>query len=566
MVRRFRDPRRRGTILPLLAVCMIGLFGFCGLAIDLGLLAVSRTQSQNAADAAALAGCRMLSTKPGATNSNLSNAVSEAKLRVTTNNILNQSFTTSQIKIKAGQYLYNPTSQLFSVYNGGGTAAGNVGWTDVTSNQSATPSAGGQWTAIQSIVSVSQPTYFMRVFGVTGMPVSARATTIFRPVDVAFVLDMTGSMTNSCHFGVSVSGATVSNNPDTNVPVFAHYNSQSISTSGVGPGSTVLVATGPIEAGSGGTASVYTPNNYTTTTGGGPPLVGSFVFNGDNLTTMTNTSTVTDPSTLMKAFSATTFSITPSALSAKTTGPIPAPASFASMTDSGTTYVGDRYRRADGSVNTTETTWAGGTSSTASTRAAINALELLGYGYSGGNVLTTPFGSTITTIAKFRDPTWEKYGYDLDIVKYRAAGTGRGTGNPKDPVSDGYVGTASDRRQVRRLFHGTGLLGKDFLHLATRSPNASRQPRKRGLCCRRLAAEILPARGWDCFCTEHTQHPGDRRQFVQHNHRKLYTQVGVIHDLRDQLRGGSKVDQERTSRPATEPPIRSRTLLCFNSR
>ena len=209
--------------------------------------------------------------------------------------------TTSQPELhsKPGQnpswaVLYNPTTQLFSVYNGSGTAAGNLGWTDVTSNQSATPSAGGQWTAIQTIVSVSQPTYFMRVFGVTGMPVSARATAVFRPVDVAFVLDMTGSMSNSCHFAYN----GVSNNPDTNVPVFAHYNSQSITKPGTGPGSTVLVATGPVQYGTGGTATVLTPN-ITHHHCGGPPLVGNFVWNGDNLTSMTTASTVTTRSTLM---------------------------------------------------------------------------------------------------------------------------------------------------------------------------------------------------------------------------------------------------------------------------
>ena len=49
---------RRGTVLPILGVCLISLFGFVGLAVDLGMLAVARTQCQNAADVAALAGTR----------------------------------------------------------------------------------------------------------------------------------------------------------------------------------------------------------------------------------------------------------------------------------------------------------------------------------------------------------------------------------------------------------------------------------------------------------------------------------------------------------------------------
>jgi len=47
---------RRGSVLPTLGVCLIALFGFVALAVDLGMLAVSRTQCQNAADVAALVG------------------------------------------------------------------------------------------------------------------------------------------------------------------------------------------------------------------------------------------------------------------------------------------------------------------------------------------------------------------------------------------------------------------------------------------------------------------------------------------------------------------------------
>ena len=46
-------PKRSGSVLPTLSVCLISLFGFVALAVDLGMLAVSRTQCQNAADVAA---------------------------------------------------------------------------------------------------------------------------------------------------------------------------------------------------------------------------------------------------------------------------------------------------------------------------------------------------------------------------------------------------------------------------------------------------------------------------------------------------------------------------------
>ncbi|MGL4550338.1 MAG: pilus assembly protein TadG-related protein, partial [Gemmataceae bacterium] len=50
--------RRTGSILPLLALTIVGLLTLVALAIDLGMLAVARTQCQSAADTAALSGAR----------------------------------------------------------------------------------------------------------------------------------------------------------------------------------------------------------------------------------------------------------------------------------------------------------------------------------------------------------------------------------------------------------------------------------------------------------------------------------------------------------------------------
>ncbi len=48
--------RRNGSILPLVVVSLVGICGFVALAIDIGMVAVAKTQCQNAADAAATAG------------------------------------------------------------------------------------------------------------------------------------------------------------------------------------------------------------------------------------------------------------------------------------------------------------------------------------------------------------------------------------------------------------------------------------------------------------------------------------------------------------------------------
>ena len=52
--------RRRGAVLPIVTICLVGLMGFIALAIDIGMVAVGRNQAQNAADAAAVAGVRVL--------------------------------------------------------------------------------------------------------------------------------------------------------------------------------------------------------------------------------------------------------------------------------------------------------------------------------------------------------------------------------------------------------------------------------------------------------------------------------------------------------------------------
>src|SRR5687768_15326464 len=58
-----RPNRRRATVLPMIGVCLIAIFSFVALAVDLGMLAVARTQCQNAADVGALVGCRTLDNK-----------------------------------------------------------------------------------------------------------------------------------------------------------------------------------------------------------------------------------------------------------------------------------------------------------------------------------------------------------------------------------------------------------------------------------------------------------------------------------------------------------------------
>src|SRR5207253_6402113 len=143
--------------------------------------------------------------------------VAQAKTAATSNPHLSKNYAAADIsKVDVGQYLYDTSAQQFSV----GT------WTDVTGGQSAAPSS-GSWTAMQVTISTTEPTYFMKVMGVTSMPSGARAVAVYRPRDIAFVLDMTGSMAFSSSFNTSdVQDSSMSNqslNPDNLYPTFGHY-------------------------------------------------------------------------------------------------------------------------------------------------------------------------------------------------------------------------------------------------------------------------------------------------------------------------------------------------------
>ena len=55
LLRHTHSQTRRGVVLPLVAVCLIALIGLVALAIDIGMVAVAKTQAQNAADCVAMA-------------------------------------------------------------------------------------------------------------------------------------------------------------------------------------------------------------------------------------------------------------------------------------------------------------------------------------------------------------------------------------------------------------------------------------------------------------------------------------------------------------------------------
>ena len=307
-------------------------------------------------------------------------------------------------------------------------------WTDVTGGGNTTAAGGGSWTAMRITISVSQPTYFMRVFGVNSMPSGAIATAVYRPRDVAFAIDMTGSMAFSSTYNFN----NQSLNPDTMVPVAGHYANNSAA----------LVATANQVNGSG---EAIQRNNYSISTPGGPPIIRDFRFDPTNINTPATlayplTTKADGSPNLLNAFHrwappesggnsnayiGVTYDFTGynpmhKGDEASPKGPVPAPDFFQSMTDSGgITYAGDRWRRRTGAIDKTTTDWGSGNN-----QAAYHAADLLGY--TGANPPTTGVTPAFqTTWLDFRDPLWEQYGYDLDVAKYR---TQRGANGPMDPA------------------------------------------------------------------------------------------------------------------------------------
>ncbi len=444
-MRATRPLSRRGTVLPMIGICLIAIFSFVALAVDLGMLAVARTQCQNAADVAALVACRTLNNKEPdnkAYDNNRTAALASGKLAVTGSPYMAGTLASAPApKIKAGTYDYDPVNQTFVV------------------NYPTAPAAGRSWTAVEVNLTVSQPTYFARLWGVNSMPSGARAVAVYRPRDVAFVLDMTGSMAFSSTFNNS--GTHL--NSDPLAPAFGHYASLQ----------SKVVATAN-ETNSSGEA--ISRNNFTITTPGGPPIVRDYFYDPSNSSDPSVSTTLpSDRSVLRNAFHAwsppetagdatnyvsQTYSFSGyNALCARDagtmTGPTPAPDTFRTMTDSGgITYAGDRWRRADGSMNKVDKTWATGN---ASTRAAGTAAELLGYPVSGGNICKTGGTTSIAADTIFRDPTWEANGYDLDIVSYR---TTRGTGTVPAAMASPPLVPAADRFKGYSM--GPGYWGKTF--------------------------------------------------------------------------------------------------------
>lgn len=198
--------KRRGTMLPTLAISLVAMVGFLALAIDIGMVAVAKTQMQQVADLVALTAARTLNGDPSISY-NQTAATTNARNVLSYNQILSQAITTSQLTLGYGSYDYSQTAQVFSA--------------------NFPPTSGKPVTAVSAtITSSGSPAAFSKIWGQTLLPrVSATAQAVHRPRDIAFVMDLSSSMRYGTMLGFDITDSSRStNNPDTQVPSFGHYS------------------------------------------------------------------------------------------------------------------------------------------------------------------------------------------------------------------------------------------------------------------------------------------------------------------------------------------------------
>src|SRR5580700_1753714 len=143
--------QRPGSILPLFAICLVAMVGFTALAIDVGMLMVSQTQCQLAADAGAMAGARTLNGDV-TTNNNYSNAGPNTVAAATSCRVFSQNVASANVAYQIGYYTYDSTNGVFG---------------PVLPGSGVTLPASENWSLVQCNVSATNNSAFSKIFGVS---------------------------------------------------------------------------------------------------------------------------------------------------------------------------------------------------------------------------------------------------------------------------------------------------------------------------------------------------------------------------------------------------------------
>ena len=180
--------RESGQVIVGVAVAMVVLLGFAGLAIDMGTLRYQRRLQQTAADAAAIAGAQNLDFKSGWV-AGAQYAASQNGFTDGGTGVISDCDGTATAGTTCIEVVYPPANRTFN----GNTIAGG-------------PHAGSNQ-YVEVLVAKVQPTYFMNVFGVRSKPVVTRAVatnivggtnvgcmwTLGPPISAIIGLDATGN-------------------------------------------------------------------------------------------------------------------------------------------------------------------------------------------------------------------------------------------------------------------------------------------------------------------------------------------------------------------------------------
>src|SRR6266568_6893166 len=98
--------KRAGSVLPMVVIALVALLGFVALAIDVGMLMVSRTECQHAADCAATAGARVLNGDVPA-NNNKAAAGPKVIEAATACSVLGKPVVAASVSYEIGYYTYD---------------------------------------------------------------------------------------------------------------------------------------------------------------------------------------------------------------------------------------------------------------------------------------------------------------------------------------------------------------------------------------------------------------------------------------------------------------------------
>jgi Flp pilus assembly protein TadG len=176
--------------------------GFVAMAVDIGMIAVARTQVQHIADAAAFTAARSLNGGP---NPDLTTPINNAQTVARNNKVLSDLVQNTDVAVQLGAYHYDSVNQTFLP--------------DIPTQPPDSTNLA------QVTVTHQHPSAFAAVLGVPNLTVSATAIGAHRPMDINIILDYSGSMNNESDLWniESYVGSTYYNTSNNSDPVFPQF-------------------------------------------------------------------------------------------------------------------------------------------------------------------------------------------------------------------------------------------------------------------------------------------------------------------------------------------------------